>query len=435
MTRIAGFRLVLLFLFASVPAVAVEPQADPAAARSATENAQVATRIEGLIRQLGDEQFQVREEASRHLAELGNRARTALEQATKNDDAEIASRAKALLDSLPKLTHTVVDALGQPIPFASVTVRFPDADSRPPLPESSEQDGRIAIPEVAPEAGRPTVVVDHADYGMAAIQVDPRSENTTLRLPLVRHGSEAHKRAIQGQVVSQDGKPVSGAVIECRDVRTPGEGLIEGVVGCGHALSDDAGRFTYYMPPSEQRRSERGTLIPANSRYALRITVPGYEAYFPWVGRYSNLGPVRIELPRATKFHRFRFEAVGGDWLGSEHLEHVRIQQERFEDGKRVLIDLGTEVVSAGRKLIPGKYVAESFANGKMVEYLPLVVTEDSPEELTFELPHAVTYHGRVIDGIHTGEGFSMPPASYGERAFIVSNAGRFFSIFVEPPI
>jgi outer membrane protein assembly factor BamB len=42
---------------------------------------------------------------------------------------------------------------------------------------------------------------------------------------------------------------------------------------------------------------------------------------------------------------------------------------------------------------------------------------------------------GRVIDGIHTGEGFSMPPASYGERAFIVSNAGRFYSIYVEPPI
>jgi outer membrane protein assembly factor BamB len=42
---------------------------------------------------------------------------------------------------------------------------------------------------------------------------------------------------------------------------------------------------------------------------------------------------------------------------------------------------------------------------------------------------------GRVIDGIHTGEGFSMPPATYGERAFIVSNAGRFFSIRVEPPI
>lgn len=42
---------------------------------------------------------------------------------------------------------------------------------------------------------------------------------------------------------------------------------------------------------------------------------------------------------------------------------------------------------------------------------------------------------GRVIDGIHTGEGFSMPAATHGKRAFIVSNAGRFYSLHVEPPI
>jgi hypothetical protein len=42
---------------------------------------------------------------------------------------------------------------------------------------------------------------------------------------------------------------------------------------------------------------------------------------------------------------------------------------------------------------------------------------------------------GRVIDGIHTGEGFSMPPSVYGERAFIVSNGGRFYSFVVTPPI
>jgi outer membrane protein assembly factor BamB len=42
---------------------------------------------------------------------------------------------------------------------------------------------------------------------------------------------------------------------------------------------------------------------------------------------------------------------------------------------------------------------------------------------------------GKIIDGIHTGEGFSMPPAAYGQRAFIVSNAGRLYSLHVTPPI
>ena len=42
---------------------------------------------------------------------------------------------------------------------------------------------------------------------------------------------------------------------------------------------------------------------------------------------------------------------------------------------------------------------------------------------------------GRVIDGIHTGEGFSMPPSVHGQRAFIVSNGGRFYSFVITPPI
>jgi outer membrane protein assembly factor BamB len=42
---------------------------------------------------------------------------------------------------------------------------------------------------------------------------------------------------------------------------------------------------------------------------------------------------------------------------------------------------------------------------------------------------------GKTIDGIHTGEGFSMPPNAYGRRAFIVSNTGRFYSFHIMPPI
>jgi outer membrane protein assembly factor BamB len=41
---------------------------------------------------------------------------------------------------------------------------------------------------------------------------------------------------------------------------------------------------------------------------------------------------------------------------------------------------------------------------------------------------------GSVIDGIHTGAGFSMSPAAYGLRAFILSNSGALLSIHVTPP-
>lgn len=42
---------------------------------------------------------------------------------------------------------------------------------------------------------------------------------------------------------------------------------------------------------------------------------------------------------------------------------------------------------------------------------------------------------GKLIDAIHTGEGFSMPPAAYGRRAFALSNAGRLYALHVTPPI
>lgn len=41
---------------------------------------------------------------------------------------------------------------------------------------------------------------------------------------------------------------------------------------------------------------------------------------------------------------------------------------------------------------------------------------------------------GSVIDGIHTGAGFSMAPAAHGLRAFILSNSGSLLSLHVTPP-
>jgi outer membrane protein assembly factor BamB len=41
---------------------------------------------------------------------------------------------------------------------------------------------------------------------------------------------------------------------------------------------------------------------------------------------------------------------------------------------------------------------------------------------------------GRLIDGLHTGDGSSMTPIAHGLRAFIVTNGGHFLSIHVTPP-
>jgi len=368
-------------------------------------------QIERLIGQLGDGRFDVREAATKSLTALGSRARAQLERATTNADLEIAFRAKAILEGLPKLTHTIVDALGLPIAQATVTVKVSNAPptegdvsatADPPstFTVSSEDDGRIGIPEIASGDVRVMVIVQHPEYGSAQSAVETGEGKTVIQLPIVRRGTEAYRRSVSGQVVDPAGEPIAGAVVHCSEIRTPGEGLIQGKDPRGEALSDKDGRFTLYLP-NEDTRSERGVLIPANSRYRLQITVPGNDSFFPMAGRYSNVEPVHIEVPRVTHFHRFRFEAVDGGWIHDEQqLRQVHVQYEGQQNGERMLIDLGNSAVREGRKLLAGRYAAQSFASGNAVEYLPLAVSDASPEELSFSLPHAVTYRGRVVDGV-----------------------------------
>lgn len=43
--------------------------------------------------------------------------------------------------------------------------------------------------------------------------------------------------------------------------------------------------------------------------------------------------------------------------------------------------------------------------------------------------------NGRRIDGLDAGTGFSMTPAAFGQRAFVMSNAGVLLGLSVEPPV
>lgn len=366
-------------------------------------------RIGQLIGQLGVDEFADREAATNELLEIGNLARTALEQAAQSPDPETAYRAKAILERLPKLTHTVVDALGAPIQRAKVTVRLvkrlPAGETTevvipPPITVIADDLGRVAIPEYPLAAFSALATIEHSDYGLARCAIELDGRVTTIQLPLVRSGTEASARALTGQVVDADGKPVAGASIHCENVRTPGEGLIYGSNPRGESLSDRNGRFAFYLPNTNRER-ERGELIPPNSRYAVRVSVPGDDSFFPLAGQYANTSPVRLELPRATRFFRFRFESAGGGMVSDvEQLGRIRVQGERIQGGERMLVGLDQAVASKGCKLPEGKYLAELFTNGNVVHYQPLTVTADSADELIFRLPPATTYRGRAVDGI-----------------------------------
>jgi hypothetical protein len=370
-------------------------------------------RIEDLIRQLGDDRFAVREAAERELAELGKFARIPLERALEHPDAQTRTRAGRLLARLPEPSHTLVDALGAPIAGAAVVIRLVTQTSpQDPMPISVDQEqmdesddmGRIGVPSVPNSSQRAIVDVFHPDYGSARYEVSAGREEKELRLPLVRAGSEARARALEGVVQGQDGKPIAGAVIRCYSVRTPGQGLINRLEPSGIATTDSLGRYSLYLP-NQDRRNERGELIPPNSNFSIEVTMPEDESYFPVAGIYSNREPHVITLNRAERFHRFRFIGPDGAVIEDPRLlARIQVVYEYVRPtGGRTRTALGPSAATKGRPLLPGKYFASGHLNGASVQFEPLDVTAESPEELLFRLPSKTVYQGRVVHGV-TGE-------------------------------
>jgi hypothetical protein len=86
------------FASADEPAKAKGPAqaSQPAAQPSPVEN------ISGWIQQLGDDRFEVREEASRHLSQMGIEIQPALDNALHSPDPEIRVRVRRILDTIVK---------------------------------------------------------------------------------------------------------------------------------------------------------------------------------------------------------------------------------------------------------------------------------------------------------------------------------------------
>ncbi|MFB3891259.1 MAG: hypothetical protein ACE15C_04465 [Phycisphaerae bacterium] len=225
--------------------------------------------IAGLIAQLGDTRWTVREAATAKLRSANDPAVIpALRKAAESEDLEVSIRAKLLLAELLNFSHVVVDALGQPIAGASLTILHDNDPSRTkPLAVKTSTFGGATLPsDWVEEAAR--LRVAHPEYGQAegfASIARPEGDKgpvfTQFRVPLVQKDSAAFARALKGTVLGPDDKPVEGARIHCTVVRTPGEGLIQYHNRLPDVLTDAEGKFAIYVPDPNPR-NERGKLIP-----------------------------------------------------------------------------------------------------------------------------------------------------------------------------
>jgi hypothetical protein len=116
-------------------------------------------RIHALIRQMGDDSFEVREQASAQLIAIGARARTLLRQAVNDPDIEIVRRAEECLRQIEHgATSSVVAAAvrvlvqRKPAGAAAVLLTYlPFAEDESVAEEVRLALGSLAIPEGKPD--------------------------------------------------------------------------------------------------------------------------------------------------------------------------------------------------------------------------------------------------------------------------------------------
>ncbi len=119
--KLSALPLIAALSLSSSTVGAGEPDAPPPPAAgedegekppSAEELARIKARVAELVKQLGNEEWAKREEATDALVELGEHAEPALEEATKSKDAEVSTRAADALRkirSAPKHRKKKVD--------------------------------------------------------------------------------------------------------------------------------------------------------------------------------------------------------------------------------------------------------------------------------------------------------------------------------------
>jgi HEAT repeat protein len=153
-------------------------------------------RLRKLVKDLGDDEFEVRQKAVEGLVALGLRARAALRAALKDPDLEVRLRAQRCLDQIDKdapkalrVSAAVVRLLGERKPAGAVGVLFAYLGAAED--ESIAAEARTVLEALAVRAGKPDPVVvaglkDKSPLRRAAAGVILCKARAAAHLPEVR---------------------------------------------------------------------------------------------------------------------------------------------------------------------------------------------------------------------------------------------------------
>jgi hypothetical protein len=289
------------------------------------------------------------------------------------------------------------DALGEPLAGAVVEISLAEyRGPRIPVGRAALDDaGRLAWRRPFGNLPMVSFTVSHPDYGCAEAGQYLGLDDKVI-VPLVRKGTVAAERAIYGRVVDPNGAPVPGATIQCSNVRTLGEGLINSL--CEHSLgvADANGAFSFYLP-NRKSRDDRGELIPPKSQYYVRIEAPKKLGLLPYAEPIENGREALVVLERGDHVRRLRFEDPNGEITDPAKLETITVSLRRPD---RYVLMLHYEDWKDGVPLPLGTYEASMRGMPGELRFEPVEITRDSPQKVVFKLPAGVTYYGRVVHGI-----------------------------------
>ncbi|MHC4323930.1 MAG: carboxypeptidase-like regulatory domain-containing protein [Planctomycetota bacterium] len=296
----------------------------------------------------------------------------------------------------------VTDALGFPLPKASVEIFIRGTRQEDPYiylnTTTSDEQGQIDIPEMTGSLRRFSFTVSKPNYGITLIDLHIYNHRELI-VPFVSRTTEAFQRSIQGIIMDPEGNPVGGAVVKCYNIRTLGEGLINSLYGLLYtSVTDEKGAFSLYLP-NENRREDRGYLIPPKSKYHVRIEAPKELGLLPYVKPIENGREALIYLESGGRFRTFIFEDANGPITDPKKLQYINLTIKN-SDGDRVSL-IYNDFKDGG--IFPlGEYRAVLHGMNNC-EFEPLTVNEQSPNELIFKLPESISYYGQIVHGLTGG--------------------------------
>lgn len=293
----------------------------------------------------------------------------------------------------------VTDALGFAFPKASVDIFVHGVSSEHPNiylhTATTDEQGQFEAPDLTGELRFLSFIISEPNYGVSLVDRYIK-EQRELIVPLVSRAAEAYERSIHGIVMDPEGNLVGGAVIECSNIRTLGEGMINALHGWTYkSLTDEKGAFSLYLP-NENICDERGYLVPPKSQYHVRIEAPKELGLLPYVKPVENGREALIFLESSGRFRTFIFEDANGPMTDPKKLQYINLTIKKSDGGR---VSLRYKDFKDGGIFPPGEYHAVMYGM-ENCEFEPLAVNEQSPDELIFKLPESILYYGQIIGGL-----------------------------------